>query len=424
MSPLSSPSRVRQEHDRLIVAEPTLRVCFVAESFYPVGGGVGTFGMGLAERLVDRGFRVMVLTRRESPDLAAEEAFRGGAITVHRIPPVGTARTAKYRMMMPLFRELLRRRKTYDLVYVFGLRVLGPVCVLAGAVLRKPCALRADVSGEVSADFVWEQMRGSGGMLRGAIRGVIAGRNRLLRRAARLVSISDEIHREYLAAGVAPVQIDRIPNGVDVSVFAPADAERRAALRDRLGWMGPTFVFTGRLHPVKGLEVLLQAWLQLVREVPNARLVLIGTGAGKAGGCEDDLKDFVAAHGLQDKVTFAGQVSDVLGYLQAADAFVLPSRREGLSISLLEAMAVGLPVIATRTSGTVEVVTDGGTGRLVDIDDADALYRAMRDCLRHPEQARTMAAAGRALVHDRYSIEAAATRHKVLFEQLCDSGGF
>lgn len=403
--------------DRPGPKRPNLRVCFVAESFYPVGGGVGTFGMALAEHLVDRGLRIMVVTRRETADLAREEAFKGGAIVMHRLPPVGSKRTAKYRMLAPLFLELLRRRREYDVIYVFGLRVLGPVCVAAAALLRKPCVLRADVSGEVSADIIWDQMRESPAWLRRMVRGLVSCRNALLKRAARFISISDEIHQEYRAAEIKSARIESIPNGIDTNRFAPVDPpEGRAALRARLGLTGPTFLFTGRIHPIKGLDVLLRAWLRLAQEVPDARLVLLG--AGTAEGFENELAGFVAEHGLQDSVTFAGPVSDVRPYLQAADAFVLPSRREGLSISLLEAMSAELPVIATRTSGTVEVVTDGATGILVDIEDADGLYRAMREVLRDPQRAKAMANAARELVCRNYSIDRAAAQHELLFERL------
>jgi len=133
----------------------------VAESFYPLGGGVGTFGFDLACALAARGFRVLVLTRRESADLPKEELLAGGAVIIRRLPPSGAGRLGKYLMWPALLIELLRLRRRYDLIYLFGLRVLGPACVAAARLAGKACVLRADVSGEVSAAFVWERAGGT-----------------------------------------------------------------------------------------------------------------------------------------------------------------------------------------------------------------------------------------------------------------------
>ena len=377
-----------------------------------MGGGVGTFGFNLACALAARGTRVLVVTRRESASLARHERFAHGGVVFRRVPPSSPGRLGKYLMVPALFLELLRLRRQYEVIYLFGLRVLGPACVAAAHLAGKPCVLRADVSGEVSASFIWERVSGASAPLLWILRRLVAARDAVLRRADCLVSISGEIYQEYLDAGIDPAKVERIPNGVDVGRFVPADAALRTALRAQFGWGAQTvFLFTGRLHPIKGIDVLLRAWRRLVDEVDGVRLVLVGSGEA-----EHELR--AAAAGLDASVSFLGQAPDVLPYLQAADAFVLPSRREGFSISLLEAAAAGLPVIATRTSGTVEIIADGQTGRLVEVDDDDGLCEAMKEVVTHPDAAKRMAKAGREAVRSRYSIEVSAARHAELFERV------
>jgi glycosyltransferase involved in cell wall biosynthesis len=394
-----------------------MRVLILAESFYPLGGGVGTYGLALSRELVKRGIAVTVVTRRQRPDLPSQETIDG--VEIIRLAPSGFPRAGKYLTLAPVLLHLLKHRGHFDLVYVWGLRILGVAAAIAGRFLRKPIVLRAEQTGEIPGSFIWQDRQRTPGIRDKVMGSGLKLRDGLLQRADRLVAISSEIAQEFEAAGYDRDRMIRIPNGVDLQRFQPVTRETAYAIRDGLGLPRKSFLFvySGRLHRHKGLSTLLDAWRHLVTADKSGHLVLVGENSPNLG-VEAELREFVSHHLLGDTVTFTGRQSDVLPWLQAADAFILPSQREGLSISLLEAMATGLPAIGTRTSGTTELIRPGENGYLVDIGDAAAMTRAMASLLRNPREAQEMGRKSRKLVEQDFGLEAAAERHLALFSSL------
>lgn len=398
-----------------------MRILVLAESFYPLGGGVGTYGLALSRELVKRGVAVTVVTRRQHSQLASHEVMDG--VEIVRLAPAGFPRTGKYLTLAPMFHFLLRHRGEYDLIYVWGLRILGGAATLAGRYLGKPVVLRAEQTGEISGTFAWQDRKNKPGVGDMLVRAALRARDGLLRRADRFVAISGHIADEFMAAGYPAARMIRIPNGVDLQRFQPVTREESDQRRDQLGLPRRSFLFvySGRLHRHKGLLTLLDAWRHLMAMEKSGHLVLLGENSPNLG-VEAELRQFVSQHLLRDTITFAGRQANVLPWLQAADAFVLPSQREGLSISLLEAMATGLPAVGTRTSGTIELIRQGQNGYLVDIGDAAAMTRAMENLLRHPREAKEMGRAGRAIVEREFGLEVAADRHLALFSSLRSAG--
>ncbi len=186
-----------------------------------------------------------------------------------------------------------------------------------------------------------------------AFRLFINTRNRILRRADGMISISSAVRLELLEAGIRPGMINEIPNGVDTTRFTPVSDLAKASLRDRLGLdlHAKIGVYTGRLVSYKGLALLLRVWREVVIEFPKAKLLLVGSGGLDMHNCEDELRSYVADHGLQNHVSFSGAVQNVEEYLQASDLFVFPTESEAFGLSLVEAMACGLPVITTSSRG-------------------------------------------------------------------------
>ena len=218
-----------------------------------------------------------------------------------------------------------------------------------------------------------------------------AAHARMLQRLDRLVCVSEAARASHLAAGVPPAVLAVIRNGIE-----PHPARRgRAAIRAALG-LGAAdrmVLTTARFTAQKDHRTLLRAIPAVLAREPRARFLWVGVGPlGSA------LRAAVRRRGLERHVRFLGHRDDVPDLLAAADLFVLPSRFEGLPLALLEAMAVGLPAVATRVCGITEVVEPDRTGLLVDPGASAALAAALVRLLGRPDEGAQLGAAARARV--------------------------
>lgn len=209
-----------------------------------------------------------------------------------------------------------------------------------------------------------------------------------------VLCVSDDERRLGTAQGVR-ASFRVLPNGVDLEAFAaPAPGDRAAAReRLRLAPADPIAICVGRLHRQKNQAALLDAWPAVRSTVPGARLVLLGDGPDR---------DELEARAVEG-VTLQGQTDDVRSWLAAANLVAQPSRWEGMSLSLLEALAAARSVVVTDVPGMAEVVV-GGVGAVVPPEDPRALADAIAARLGDPQRADAEGAAGRARVesaHDR-----------------------
>jgi glycosyltransferase involved in cell wall biosynthesis len=241
---------------------------------------------------------------------------------------------------------------------------------------------------------------------------------RWLKRADRLLCLSESIRQEAIACGFRPEQTVLAPNGVDTERFAPATPDARAAARRDLGLEDGTFtaLFVGRLVQRKGVDVLLQAWARSA-SARSGRLLLVGDGPERAR-----LEGMAHALGIAGSVHFAGERTDTLAFYAAADAFVFPSRREGLPNALLEAMSCGLASIATRIGGCTDVVTDG-VGLLVPADDPAALGTALDGLAGDAAERAHLAAAGRRRILNAFSFAVTGARLQEIYRGVAAGTG-
>ncbi len=201
--------------------------------------------------------------------------------------------------------------------------------------------------------------------------------------------------------GVAAIKVQTICNGIDTALF------------DYVGPRpGGPIVTVTRLSPEKDVATLIRATQLAVREQPGMQVEIAGDGT-----CMLSLKQLTQELGLDDNVYFLGQVSDVPRLLERASLFVLSSISEGISLTLLEAMARGLPVVATRVGGTPEVVVDGVTGILVPPRDPQALANAMLRLSRDADTARRMGLTGRQRVERHFDVRRAVAAYEALYER-------
>lgn len=214
----------------------------------------------------------------------------------------------------------------------------------------------------------------------------------------RLILVSEGVRASYRAAGVRG-RMRVVRNGIAPAAAGPGRAAARAALG--LAADAPVALSVGRIEAQKDHATLIAAWRRVVDWSPGAVLLVAGQG-----GLEFAAREAADALGLEGAVRFLGVRGDVPALMAAADVFALASRFEGLPLVVLEAMAAGLAVVATRVCGTDEAVEDGVTGRLVAAGDADAMGVALVDVLGDAAARAAMGAAGAA----RFAAEFTAAR--------------
>jgi glycosyltransferase involved in cell wall biosynthesis len=284
-----------------------------------------------------------------------------------------------------------------DLAYVSMLKHDAYVAVAAGQERGFPVVLRPEGAG-ATGDLAWQRW--------GRFGRRIGSRCRC---ADAFVAISREIARELAEAGYDPTRIVAIPNGVPVP---ETPWQRRANWRS-----DPRAIFVGRLAPEKGLGTLIDAWPGVRQTFPQARLILIGEGPERPR-LEELARSLGLSLGPDQAVDFPGALDDVNRELRAADLFVLPSKEEGMSIALLEAMALGLPLVASSIPGNRRLISDYKHGRLAPPEDAQTLARVITEQWNDFDRAFHMSRAARNRVQQEYSIEVVARKHLALFEEI------
>jgi glycosyltransferase involved in cell wall biosynthesis len=245
--------------------------------------------------------------------------------------------------------------------------------------------------------------------------GPVAALGRLLmRRADAVTAVTSDIEHALSSGGWGRRErLLTVPNGVDTDEFQPSVNPHK--LRSDLGF-GPEDRLIGmvqRLSPEKDPLNLLQAFHRVADALPEARLLVVGEGP-----LQPEMERRATAGGMRDRVSFLGVRPDVPRVLGALDVFCLPSRTEGTSLSLLEAMACGLPVVATAVGGTPKVLAGEQAGLLVPPEDPEALAAALLRVLADPAAARRMSEAGRRLACERYGLSVSVERYARLYEQL------
>jgi glycosyltransferase involved in cell wall biosynthesis len=242
-----------------------------------------------------------------------------------------------------------------------------------------------------------------------------------LPRYERVICVSTDLYEACAAAGVPERKLVLLDNGIDATDYARRRtvAEAKAAL----GFPAESQLIgaVGRLSGEKAFDVLIRAVHALRGRGRDVRLVIVGEGGDRPA-----LEQLIAQSGLTDRVTLAGWQADVRGYFEAMDVFALSSLREGLPNVLLEAMALEVPVVATRVNGVPRLVRHGANGLLVEAGDPAPLAAALDHLLADADLQTAFRAAGRETVEGRFSFEARMRKLSQLYDELlgrpADSG--
>jgi glycosyltransferase involved in cell wall biosynthesis len=394
-----------QRESAVITNEHVRGIAIVSSVFYPSIGGAQRVALDTGRLLRDRGVDAFVVTRHYR-GLARYEEVSG--VPTYRVGngDAGKALAAISFILGALW-LLWRSRARYDVIHCHQMISPMTIGLLARALTRRPLVVMPHRSGPI----------GDIGVL--TLRRPLSGRLRLLavrRWGDAFVCISPAIAAELRGVGVPEARLWPITNGVDTERLSPLDADGRARRRRELGLPpGPLAVFSGRLVTEKGLDGLLSAWPMVIAALPDARLLLVGEG-DQRGALESQARQ----QGVADQVHFHGASDDVGPILQAADLFVLPSHAEGLPVALLEALACGLPAVATDVDGTRDVIADGETGRLVPLGDPMALAAGIVEGFTAPA-ATAWARRGRAAVVQHYGLDDVIEQYLKLYRALIDA---
>jgi L-malate glycosyltransferase len=334
--------------------------------------GVGPLG----EQLADEGFAVLDLKRRPGLDLSVARRIRQ-AVVDHRIDLLHA------HQYTPFFYAALSRRLS-----------ASPPILFTEHGRHYP-----------------DQRK---------IKRVLANRL-LLKSSDRITAVGHFVKRALIDnEGIAQSRIEVIHNGIDPADFPPADPDSRARARATLG-IGencPLVMQVARFHSVKDHDTAVRAFALVTEKISNARLCLIGDGEQRQA-----LEAMSAELAIHDHVLFTGVRADVTDLLPAADLFVLSSLSEGISVTLLEAMAVGLPIVATEVGGNPEVVEHDVTGLLSPRSDFRALAENLTALLQDSARRKAFGDAGRARLLERFTQERMHRGYINLYAKLLGQSG-
>jgi glycosyltransferase involved in cell wall biosynthesis len=376
------------------------RVILSIRHYFPDGGGAEVLARRLAVGLIQRGVPLTVLTGRYGGRPSFE--IMDGVPVRRRFIGVYAPVLHEICYLTSFAWELIARRHEYDIVHVFQTHLSAFVAVTIAKRFGKRVVTTAHGAGQGGDMALWRGLLGGKGLLKKVRANVDAA-----------TSVSRQVTDELYKAGFAPERTWYIPNGVPIP--QSSDRQDRVALRKCLGLPRNAFVgvFVGRLSREKAPGLLLHAWEDILKRYPESRLVFLGEGRQQA-----DLKLYAKRACIEAKIVFAGRVVNVDDYLNASDVFILPSKTEGMSIALLEAMAVGLPVVASRVSGTVDVVEHGENGLLFQSGDREGLIRCLSVLSESTALRADFGKRGRKTVEQRFGLNAMVERYAELYNSV------
>lgn len=373
----------------------------IVGQYYPIAGGTERECQKLASRLQKRGVGVTVLTQH-CAGLPDYEIIDG--IPVYR--RMKGWHWYEYTYMLSVLWFLLRNMRAYDVVQCFGMYLFIPPVVLVTYLLGKKAVGRVEGSGAYGDFHRIRQLRFGGLILESA------------RRLDRVISIARHVGCEIEKEGFPGRAIAAIPNSVDQELYRP---ENTRVQTDR-----KRICFVGRLAEEKGIGCLIKAMKQVSAAEPGVELFIVGDGPMR-----DALENLSDSLHVQELIHFIGN-SNALSYYRGSDMFVLPSLSEGLSLSLLEAMSCGLPVIASNVDGNSEVIDPHGAasaiptgsyvvaeyGIMVNPGDVEGFTRAIVRLVNDDELSHQLQSSARRHVEKYYALDKIADDYQSLYLSL------
>lgn len=377
-----------------------MRLLLINSEYPPIGGGAGNATEHIARCLADMGHQTIVITSRFR-DLPHEE--QSGNLTIYRIPSLrrrqdrsGALEQMIFLWTGSLWTSRLASRTRPDVTLAFFGAPSGMIAYLLKKLFHIPyiVSLRGgDVPGFRPYDFrIYHK--------------VLAPFLEMVWRHSSSVVANSKGLRDLARAFDSRFEIPIIPNGVDLDLYSSPERS----------WQPPLILSVGRLVHQKGFDLGIRALARLKHL--DWQWMIAGDGPEMHA-----LKALAHEQGISHRVTFLGWQSrqELIQCYKQSNLFLFPSRHEGMPNAVLEAMASGLPVIASRIAGNEELVVDQKTGRLVESENLDALVSALQEMIQNPSRAQQMGAASRQRVEESYGWENTARQYAALLENISGS---
>lgn len=377
----------------------SLNVAMVSTYFYPKIGGSEKQLLTLGKTLCTRGHTVMIVTQRYNTSLLAYETIYG--MHIYRLPTIGVGISASFSFMVSLLYFMIIKRNHYDVIHVNLASSPALSAAFVGRVLKKRVIIKPG-GGSIHGDIATSKNSLLGRMKLGLLR----------RSKALFVGVSKEIIDELVENLFDAKNIHYIPNGVDTQIYIPVDTSLKNKLRKELNIPdhARVFIFSGRLVRLKNIDRLLQSWRMCEPHRYNMYLLIIGEGSE-----EKHLRDSINKWNHQRTISIRPFQKDIHLYYQASDVLVCISESEGLSNTLLEGMACGLPVIGSLVRSVQEIVTHRKEGLLVDHTNNKNICEALLFFAQHSDIGLQMGINAHKKIEQDFSISRVSLQYESLY---------
>ncbi len=371
-------------------------------------GGAQKASLVLARGLKRRGHHVVVASMYDKEDYISIFNKHYGLEIINLHMKVPGSKLMKGQAFLAGLRELrhVMKRECIDVVQTFShySNLIGPVVARTAGVPIRVSSQRMSLREAPNWLRFLDKMMANSSIVQ-------------------MMTAVSESTRDYCIQeeGIKPEKLLTICNGIDVARYGiTLSAEERTALCHELGVPETAVIVTqvARLHLLKGHQYLLQAIPDIVSVVPDAHFVLVGEGALRT-----QIEAGIREAGLDKWVHLLGMRQDIPQILSISNLFILPSLGEGMPNSILEAMAAGLPVVASNVGGNPEVVVDGETGILVAAAEPAPLADGILKILQNPDLAVQMGLAARKRAEEIFSVDKNVSSYEQLYEQLLANNG-
>ncbi len=429
VAPERAPSRAAREAAEAGTRTHRTRVYIVSEctDFKPPysAGGTERQLSDLAVELGRCNVEVTVVVRERRSGMSGPVVSAGDdRFRTFYVPPGPVAKGQGWSALLPnlrfignTFLFLLRARRDYDVLIVSGFRQLAlPIAFLSGLV-RKRCIVRIETSWDLDDQLSPESNARIGRLAQLLTSTVIrAARRMTFALADDVIAFSDPLEERLAELGAPPEKIKQVPNGVDVAQFVPVSSDAKRGLRRRLGLpLDKTiFVYTGRICRSKGVLEILRVWQRCMQR-GDLFLLLVGSGSNSHESCEREARELAERYPGRIKLT--GSVENVAQYLQASDVFIFLSHNEAFGLSILEAIASGLPCLVSDVGCARQLIRHHENGSIVPVHaEPSTVLGEIAWLQSQRERWGSMGARARAQIVKSHALRAVAHRYVDLFD--------